>query len=41
MKTLIKIFFLISILFLTIEKKALASDIYFIDYSKYEPKYSR
>ena len=34
MNTLIKIFFLISILFLTIEKKALASDIYFIDYSK-------
>ena len=34
MNTLIKIFFLISVLFLTLEKKALASDIYFIDYSR-------
>ena len=34
MKNLFKIFFLISIFFLTIEKKVLASDIYFIDYSK-------
>ncbi len=34
MKNLFKIFLLISIFFLTIEKKVFASDIYFIDYSK-------
>ena len=34
MKNLFQIFLLISIFFLTIEKKVLASDIYFIDYSK-------
>ena len=34
MKNLFQIFLLISIFFLTIEKKVFASDIYFIDYSK-------